>query len=287
MRTVTSAYAYCSGLYDMPVRKIGPGHIRDAMEQGYVIPTTGKDKGQKRYASINTQERIKSMCNLMFDYALERRIVLTNPARAFKIGNLLNEIQKKSKGKIPFTQEQVNELWKYVDDIPWVDMVLIAMYTGFRPQEVAILETKNIFLDENKIIGGIKTDNGRDRVVPIHPAIKSLVEKRFIQATERYHSDRLFNDPKGQQSTKMTYDMFRGRFMNVMKEMGFKGLTPHCTRHTFSTQAKRCGMDAGIRKRIMGHSLDKDVTESVYTHPTFRDLVHEMNKLDFSVMEYV
>ena len=85
----------------------------------------------------------------------------------------------------------------------------------------------------------------------------------------------------------MTYDMYRGRFMNVMKEMGFKGLTPHCTRHTFSTQAKRCGMDAGIRKRIMGHSLDKDVTESVYTHPTFRDLVHEMNKLDFSVMEYV
>ena len=41
-RTVTSAYAYCSGLYDMPIRMIGPGHIRDAMETGYVIPTTGK-----------------------------------------------------------------------------------------------------------------------------------------------------------------------------------------------------------------------------------------------------
>ena len=36
----------------------------------------------------------------------------------------------------------------------------------------------------------------------------------------------------------MTYDMYRGRFTNVMKEMGFKGLTPHCTRHTFSTQVK-------------------------------------------------
>ena len=257
------------------------------MEQGYVIPTMGKDKGKKRYASINTKERIKSMCNLMFDYAVERRLLLSNPARAFKIGNLLEEIQKKSKGKIPFTQEQVNELWKYVDDIAFVDMVLIAMYTGFRPQEVAVLETKNIFLDENKIIGGMKTENGRDRVVPIHPAIKPLVEKRYLQATERYHSDRLFNDPKGQQSTKMTYDMYRGRFTNVMKEMGFKGLTPHCTRHTFSTQAKRCGMDSGIRKRIMGHSLNGDVTESVYTHPTFEDLVHEMNKLDFSVEEYV
>jgi integrase len=149
------------------------------------------------------------------------------------------------------------------------------------------LETKNVFLDENKIIGGMKTDNGVDRVVPIHPEIKHLVEKRYIQATERYHSDRLFNDPKGQQNTKMTYDMYRGRFTNVMNEMGFKGLTPHCTRHTFSTQAKRCGMDSGIRKRIMGHSLNGDITESVYTHPTFNDLVHEMNKLDFTVTEYV
>lgn len=40
---------------------------------------------------------------------------------------------------------------------------------------MAILETKNIFLDENKIIGGIKTDNGIDRVVPIHPAIEPKV----------------------------------------------------------------------------------------------------------------
>lgn len=286
-RTITSAYAYCSGLYDMPIRQIGPGHIRDAMKKGFVIPKTGKEKGKQRFASPNTQERIKSMCNLMFDYALERRLVLTNPAREFKIGDLLNEIKRKSKGKIPFTQEQVKELWEYVDDIPFVDMILIAMYTGFRPQEVAILETKNIFLDEDKIIGGIKTENGIDREVPIHPMIKPLVEKRYRQATERFHSDRLFNDPKGLVSTKLTYDMYRGRFKNVMKEMGFEGLTPHCTRHTFSTQAKRCGMDSGIRKRIMGHSLSDDLTESVYTHPNFDDFKHEMNKLDFSVMTYV
>ncbi len=285
-RTISSAYEYCNGLYEMPIRKIGPGHIRDAMKKGYVIPNTGKDKGKKRYASINTQERIKSMCNLMFDYAIERNLVITNPARAFKIGGLLNEIQKKSKGKIPFTKEQIEELWKYVDDTPFVDMILIALYTGFRPQEVAILEIKNILLEEDKIIGGMKTDNGKDRVVPIHPKIKKLVEKRYIQATERYHSDRLFNDPKGQQSTKMTYDMYRGRFTNVMNEMGFVGLTPHCTRHTFITQAKRCKMDTGILKRIVGHSLKGDITESVYTHPTFSDLVHEMKKLDFTVVEY-
>lgn len=86
------------------------------MNKGYIIATRGKDKGNKHYASIGTQERIKAMCNLMFDYALERRLISVNPARQFKVGNLLEEIKKKSKGKIPFTQDQVNELWKYVDD---------------------------------------------------------------------------------------------------------------------------------------------------------------------------
>ena len=282
VRTITSAYAYCSDLYNMPIRNIGPGHIKDAMKNGYVISTRGEDKGQKRYASLSTQERIKSMCNLMFDYAVEHRILTINPAREFKINALLSEIKKKSKGKIPFTTEQVNKLWQYLDDIPYVDMVLIALYTGFRPQELAVLEVDNVFLDENKLVGGMKTEAGTDRVVPIHPAIKNLVERRYIQATEKFHSDRLFNDPKGQQGTRMTYDKYRNRFMFVMREMGFEGLTPHCTRHTFATQAKRSGMDAGIIKRILGHSLSGDITESVYIHPTFDDLLEEMKKLDYT-----
>lgn len=29
VRTITSAYAYCSDLYNMPIRNIGPGHIKD------------------------------------------------------------------------------------------------------------------------------------------------------------------------------------------------------------------------------------------------------------------
>ena len=197
MRTVTSAYAYCSGLYDMPVRKIGPGHIRDAMEQGYVIPTTGKDKGQKRYASINTQERIKSMCNLMFDYALERNLVLTNPARAFKIDKLLQEIEQKTKKKKPFSDADVELLWEYHEMVPFADIVLIGIYSGFRPQELVLLRTENVFLNEGYIIGGIKTSNGIDRVVPIHPKIKELVAFRYQQATELYHSEFLLNIPYG------------------------------------------------------------------------------------------
>ena len=45
------------------------------MEDGYVIPSRGKDAGQKVPASPGTKARIKSMFNLMLDYALEYELV--------------------------------------------------------------------------------------------------------------------------------------------------------------------------------------------------------------------
>ncbi len=85
IRSVEGAYRYCSLLYDMPIKNIGPGHIKDVMSNGTWVVPEGKYKGEVRKASKCTQERIKSMCNLMFDYAFERMLISFNPARAFKI----------------------------------------------------------------------------------------------------------------------------------------------------------------------------------------------------------
>ena len=103
-------------------------------------------------------------------------------------------------------------MWKYIDITPYTDMVLIGLYTGFRPQELAILEIDNIDLEEGSIIGGMKTSNGKNRKVPIHPDIKPLVEKRYIEATELFCSDRLFNDPRSQTGIILTYDKYRRKF---------------------------------------------------------------------------
>ncbi len=55
-------------------------------------------------------------------------------------------------------------------------MVLIQCYGGWRPQELGLIELKNVDLEKNIIIGGMKTDSGTDRIVPIHPKIKDLVD---------------------------------------------------------------------------------------------------------------
>ena len=282
IRSVESAYRYCSLLYDMPIKKIGPGHIKDVMSNGTWVVPEGKYKGEVRKTSKCTQERIKSMCNLMFDYAYERMLISFNPARAFKITSLLREIDKEKKVKQIFTSEDIQKMWKYVDVTPYTDMVLIGLYTGFRPQELAILEVDNVNLDEGYIIGGMKTTNGRNRKVPIHPDIKPLVQKRCYEATELFGSDRLFNDPRSQTGIRLTYDKYRRKFEFVMADLTLKGFSPHCTRHTFTTFAKKSGMEPGITKRILGHSLKSDVTEYYYTHPEFSDYKREIKKLSFA-----
>lgn len=281
IRTVTSAYAYCSGLYHMKIRQIGAGHIKDAMNHGYIIEKRGKNKGQRKYASPCTQERIKSLCNLMFDYALERNLVLTNPARAFKIDKLLTEIEAKAKKRKPFSESDVALLWEYHETLPCVDMILVGIYSGFRPQELVLLRTENIFFEKGYMIGGMKTANGRDRMVPIHPDIKELLKVHYHQAKYLYHSDFLFNIPCGSSFKSFTYDTYERRFHNVMDTLNLIGFTPHCTRHTFATQAELCGLRDRAIKLIMGHSLKGDVTDHHYKHTGFDYLYREICKITF------
>jgi integrase len=125
-------------------------------------------------------------------------------------------------------------------------------------------------------MGGLKTDAGRNRIVPIHPVIWELVQKNYDWAKE-INSTYLFNDEYGQQGTYMTYDKYRRRFDKVMKRLNLEH-RPHDTRHTFVTKAKAAGMDEYILKLIVGHAI-KDITEKIYTHRTIEDMQREIKKI--------
>lgn len=278
VRTITSAWKYCTGIYNMPLKKLNTGHIRDIMDSGFVIVETGKDKGSKRYASICTKARIKSIFNLMLDYAYERNLVVKNVARAFDINDIRKEIDYQKKIKLPFTDKEVELLWENIDEFPFVDVLLIGIYTGFRPQELCLLKIENIDLDGNCIIGGMKSRAGTNRKVPIHPLIKNLVEKRYNQALS-YNSQWLFNDRFSQTGLHLTYDKLRHRFETIMAELGINNRTGHCLRVTFSTKAYASGIPEYIVKRIVGHSLKSNVTDAVYNYVEFDRLYEEICKI--------
>lgn len=261
VRTVTAAYAYCNDLYDMRMKDIKVSHL-----EGTILNAQVGD---------STKSRIKSLFNMMYKYAVAHDIVEKDYASVmFANGNPIK--RSRTKEVIPFSQEEIFLLWDNLDNIAFADMVLIGIYSGWRPQELAILKVANIDLETGTMLGGLKTDAGKNRIVPIHPLIKPLIENRMKEATSM-QSEFLFNDANGQQGTYMTYDKYRKRFEKVMKYLKLTH-RPHETRHTFITKAKACDVDEYILKLIVGHAID-DITEKVYTHRTIDQLRAEMDKI--------
>lgn len=278
VRTIMSAYRYMHLIYKMKVRDIRVRHLEGCLEDAYIISDRGKDKGKKRNASACVKARMKSVFILMFDYAVRYDIVKTNYARNFEVSKEIKEKKKREKKSVTiFSNVELMTLWDNVDKYSFVDMILIGIYSGWRPQELAILKVRDVDLDGDTFFGGLKTDAGKNRIVPIHPLIKNLVNRRYEEAME-LESEYLFNDSEGQRGTVMTYDKYRHRFEKIMKRLDMKH-RPHETRHTFSTLAKAYDMKDNVRKLIMGHAII-DFTDRVYTHPMLEELRYEMGKVE-------
>lgn len=270
VRTVTSAWAYCSSIYQMRAKDVRARHIKGVMDEGYRIETRGKKKGEKVFPSASTKARIKSLFNLMFDYALEYEIVTMNYARTFDVSDdIIKEKEESKKNHIPFSEDELETLWDNVGKVKYVDWILIQCYMGWRPQELATLQLSEVNLTDWYMQAGMKTESGKQRIVPIHTKIRDLVKQNYDIAVS-LGSPYLFND-KGQLngSYKLTYDKYAHRFKKAIEQLNLNPEhRPHDPRNTFITRAKKAGVDEYALKEMAGHKI-LDITESVYT---LRDL---------------
>lgn len=264
-RSVTSAWNYCSAVKNMRVKDLRARHIKGCMEDG-----THTYRGVTKKASASTKTNIKSMFNLMLDYALEYEIVDRNYARTFNISDdVLDELEEGRNQHIPFKDDEMKKLWDNLYKVPYVDIILIQCYSGWRPQELGLIELTNTDLDNWTFTGGMKTKAGKGRTVPIHSRIKELVKKRYEQAVE-HNSKYLFicDDVQTHRADKkLTYDKYSYRFSKAINELGLNPEhRPHDPRSHFITQAKKAKINDYEIKQIVGHSIKGDVTEYVYTH---------------------
>lgn len=282
IRTVTSAWAYCSSTYSMPFSDIRARHIKYCLTDGYIIVPNGKQKGEKRFATPNTRSRIKSLWNLLMDYGVEYELTDKNYARMFQVSrnSKISDSDVVTKGHMVFSDEEIKLLWKNIT-MPWVDVILIQCYTGFRPQELGLIKLSDIDLTNHFIVGGMKTEAGTDRIVPIHSAIFPLVVKKYHEA-EDLNSTYLFNAADSQTHIKnlaLTYDKYRHRFDKVISSLK---LNPdhraHDPRKHFITMAKKYHVDEYAIKRIVGHNIN-DITEKVYTERDLDWLKSEIEKI--------
>lgn len=210
------------------------------------------DKCTLKHASL---EHIITLFHQMYEFADIYDLVDKNYSAHIKT----NRPDDDENG-VPFTEEELKKMWAHKDD-DVIEFLLIMCYSGYRIRAYKDMKTN---LEEGYFQGGVKTMAGKNRKVPIHSSIRSLVERRL----NRYSS--LFPG---------TYQNFRLDMYAKMEELDLDKHTPHDCRHTFSALCEKYGVNDNDRKRLLGHSFGNDITNSKYGHRTIEDLRIEIEKI--------
>ena len=278
IRVVRSAWAYCTSLYDVRVMDIRPRHIKICMDEGTI-----SFRGGVRSPSASVKTRMKSILNLMLDYAVEYEMVDRNYARSFNISdNITKEIESDKKDHIPFTDEEMTILWDNVGKIKYVDVVLIQCYSGWRPGELGLIKLADVDLNGWTFVGGSKTEAGKDRVVPIHSKIRDLVAAKYkeSEALGREYLITCTDGKTAKTGFMFTYDAYMRRFFKVRDLLHLNPEhRPHDGRKTFVTAAKKYNVDEYAIKYMIGHAI-QDLTERVYTKRDIDWLKEEIEKIE-------
>ena len=200
------------------------------------------------------RKQIKKVFAMLDKYALEHDIITKGYAQFIKIAESDSFVQKQ---KTTFTYDDIAKLW---DNSNRGDMtasiILIYLYSGFRRDELKYMEKSSI--KDDCFIGGSKTRAGKNRIVPIHSAIRHLVYGL---------SDNEYILP----DTARTAKFFYYEFQNYCeKELGVRHI-PHECRHTFITELNRLRADPICIDRLAGHSSGH-IGQDVYTHKTIDEL---------------
>lgn len=277
-KSATSAWAYCSGVYKMRVMDIRARHVKGCMEEGVAVI-----RGKEQHPTATMKNQIKSLFNLMLDYALEYELVDRNYSRTFNLTEeTVKEIQSVKKEHIAFADEEMDLLWANITNKRGIDILLIQCYSGWRPQELGLLELKDVDLENWTFQGGMKTDSGENRIVPIHSRIQDLVLQKYQEA-EALGSPYLLNwadtNNRNRKNLKLTYARYQKAFERIRDELKLNpNHRPHDGRTHFVTMAKRYGVDEYAIKYMVGHKIS-DITEKVYTRREFAWLREEIEKI--------
>lgn len=237
-----AAWLYLARYQDETFRELRTTHI-----QG-IIDACHRDK-----LSRSTLEKIRTVAVMLYKYAMENDIVDRNYASFTK----LPKTEKNEKSR--FSDLEIRRIEAAAGSVPWADTILILIYTGMRISELLNLTKFNVDLDAGLITGGVKTDAGRNRVIPIHPKIMPLVRAWYDRGTDYLIT--------GERGGRLTPKRYREKmYYPALEQLGVRRLTPHCCRHTFASLMAAAKVDPLLIQRIIGHS-DYSTTANTYTHP--------------------
>ncbi|MCI8655447.1 MAG: tyrosine-type recombinase/integrase [Clostridia bacterium] len=261
--SMVTAYHNSKGLYDKVYKDLRASDFNNHIKE-----------------SKKSSETQRQMVNLYLNldkFALEEDIIEKGYAQFINtVSNNRKEIKKAKNRKVEkervFSYKQIDYLWNFETRSKGLkehskkecelfvrDFWLMLLYSGCRADELLSVYTDNIFLEDNYFIGGLKTEAGINREIPIHPDVKHLWEKYYNPKNEF-----LFMQANG---NRIDYDYYLYHYKHNFKYLHpeVSEHTAHDARHTLRNELRKINIKDIIINSIIGHSND-DVGEDIYSH---------------------
>lgn len=238
----------------------------------------------ENYKNIRIREVSKTTVNIeirtlkaLFNYAIRMGYLDENPLRYVK------QFSTPQNEKLSFSDDEVKRILDIIDDGYFRNLVIFALLTGCRLNEILNIQIRDIDFREmiltirNKPDYKIKT--GKIRYIPISERLRELLISILnhtgnvinLFEPERY----LFTNPKG---FKLNGNYVSKRFKKYLRLVGLpEKYHFHCLRHTFITNLIKNGVNINYAKQLAGHS---DITTTMgYVYIETEDLREAVNRV--------
>ena len=238
---------------------------KDLWEMKFVdIKLSTIEKIMMEKATTPTMKRdFKTLMNQMYKYARRHDIVKTNIAEMLTTPTI-----PKSTRHTAFSKEELTLIWNHKDELP-VQLWLTYCYTGMRPSELISVLSANVHLNERYLIGGMKTEAGTNRTIPIAECIVPFME-RFLSKGSEY----LVSKDTGEQYqyTEILYLLTEFCSRHGMNH------SPHDGRHTCATYLDMMNVSISTIQNILGHASNVIVSK-IYIHKQLPTMIEAINRI--------
>lgn len=234
------AWSRISDLHEIPIQNITYSEMQAAIDKidGYY---------PAKYA--------KFVLTSIYSEAIKDKIVPVNTAEYI-------ELPPAPKGgtKNAFSEENITDMWRCINNEPFLAYPLIMIYTGMRPGELMKMTRDMINFEEHSIVGaGSKTDLGKSQPIVFPDKIEPLL-RNFKPLTE--HKDKMW---------------FYEKYKQALEAAGIPYLSPNCCRHTCASRLAMQNIPPALIKQIMRHTNYN--TTLGYTHFDSKPSAEALNKI--------
>jgi integrase len=246
-----AAFKHCTPLYNVQYKKLRKFHMQQCID---LCNKSG-----------STQTHIKNLFTTLDKYAFDQDII--NKCYSVNLTTTTTEAKK----RVPFTREEIKYVEAHIGE-PLYDETMFMLYTGCRVSEMLTVKSANVDLPNRTLVLGMKTDAGKNRVIPIHKKLVPIIEAHIgAEYLFEHQRSATAKNPETALSSKFITQF--GRKFNH---------DTHDCRHTFRSELDRKGANKVCIDLIMGHK-NADIGERVYTHKTIEELIETIDLLDYFV----